>query len=304
MSIRSSLGELKRSIEISIDQWPEDKRAKAAMKQYQSAMGYSFDLYQPKTFTEKVIWYKLFYERPDLVRIVDKIDFKDYIKEKLGDGYTIPLLGSWETVEEFREDWEKMPEEFVLKSTLMSDGRGIKIIHRKSQVNLNELCREVKHWLKPYNTLINSFCRAYYGTKPRILAERFESQVDGQLYDYKVFCFQGTPKYFYVATDHFPGQLSHISFYDLEWNRLEVRYGKHPNCEVEKPIHFDEMIKLAERLSQGFPFLRVDFFDLPDKVQLSELTLYPGGGLTPIHPESFNRELGDLFILPNTGDKK
>ena len=123
--------------------------------------------------------------------------------------------------------------------------------------------------------------------------------MENQLYDYKVFCFDGVPHCIYVATDHFPGQLSHISFYDLDWNRLEVRYGEHPNCDVERPKHLDEMLSLARTLSKGFPFLRVDFFEVGDKLYVAELTLYPGGGKTPYHPERFNQELGELFVIPD-----
>ncbi len=253
---------------------------------------------KPVLFTEKLQWYKLYYDNSDLAEIVDKYRFKGYIERKLGEGYTIPLYGAWETINALRADWDRLPNELVLKSTLQSDGKFIKVIHDRASVNFDELAKELKTWLIPRNTLINSYCQAYYQATPRILAEEYMAQVDNQLYDYKVFCFDGEPWCFYVATDHFPGQLSHISFYDLDWNRLDVRYGEHPNCDVERPAHFDEMLRLARKLSAGFPFVRVDFFDVGDKLFLAELTFYPGGGVTAYHPESFNRELGDRFHLP------
>ncbi len=279
-------------------EWPLEKRIAYIMKRYKEFMGYEFDIYSPKTFTEKVQWYEIFYDQPGLEEIVDKYLFKSYIKNKLGDGYTIQLYGAWENIRDFKKAYADLPNRFVLKSTIQGDGRFVKIIKDKSAVNYDELEKLMKSWLNPRNTLINSLCRAYYKTKPRILAEEYMEQVDNQLYDYKVFCFSGVPYYFYVATDHFPGQLSHISFYDLEWKRVDVRYGEHPNCEVEKPKHFDEMITIAKKLSKGFPFIRVDFFEVGDKVYVAELTLYPGGGKTPYHPESFNQKLGELFVLP------
>ena len=278
--------------------WPLPYKIKGAMRLYEKKMGYSFDFYHPVLFTEKLQYYRVMYDRPDFPNVVDKYLFKSYIAEKLGDGYTIPLYGAWQTVDGLREVWDQLPNELVLKSTLQSDGKCIKIIRDKSSVRFDELANELEKWLVPKNTLINSYCRAYAKATPRILAEEYMAQIDDQLYDYKVFCFNGVPHCFYVATDHFPGQLSHISFYDLNWDRLNVRYGEHPNCDVEKPAHFDEMLRIAEKLSEGFPFLRVDFFDVGEKVYLSELTLYPGAGQTPYHPESFNQELGDLFILP------
>lgn len=278
--------------------WPQRLLIDSAMKQYNKYQGYTFDIYHPVLFTEKLIWYKLFYNKPHLINVVDKYLFKQYIREKVGEGYTIPLIGAWLTIDELKKDWGKLPNEFILKSTLQSDGKFIKVIHDKSSISFNELATELKAWLEPKNTLIHSFCRAYYEGVPRILAEEYMTQINGQLYDYKIFCFNGIPTYNYVATDHFPGQLSHISFYDLEWNRLNVRYGEHPNCDVPQPEHYAEMLELSKILSQGFPFVRIDFFET-GKLYLAEMTLYPGGGMTPYYPETFNKEMGDRFILPS-----
>lgn len=278
--------------------WPEKKRIQYAMDLYERTQGYRFDINNPKLFTEKIVWYKLFYMRNDFDRIVDKYLFKDYIREKLGEGKTIPLIGAWDNVDALEKDWDKLPEEFFLKGTLQSDGKSMMHIKNRSELPFSTIRNMVVSWLDPRNTLINSFCRAYYDAVPRVLAEEYKAEVDGQLYDYKVFCFDGKPECFYVAVDHFPGQLSHISFYDLDWNRLDVQYGRHPNCDVAKPREFDEMLRLAAKLSEGFPFLRVDFFETSDSLYVAELTLYPGGGQTPYHPESFNLLLGDKFKLP------
>ena len=287
-----------------VNKWPREKQIAGVMAKYKRLMGYEFDFDHPELFTEKLQWYRVMYERPHMENIVDKYLFKEYIREKLGDGYTIPMFGAWETIDALRRDWDSLPDELVLKCTLQSDGKYIKIIHDRSSVDFDALAGELRKWLDPRNTLINSFCRAYHNATPRILAEQYMAQVDNQLYDYKVFCFDGKPYCFYVATDHFPGQLSHISFYDLDWNRLEVRYGDHPNCDVAKPLHFDEMLELSRKLSADFPFVRVDFFDVGEKLYLAELTFYPGAGVTPYHPESFNRQLGDLFVLPERTGKE
>ena len=289
----------RRKLPALVRDWPDKYKIKGCMRLYKKRMGYRFDFNHPTLFTEKLQCYKLLYDSPDFPDAVDKYLFKSYIERRLGEGYTIPLCGAWETVEGFLGAWESLPDEVVLKSTLQSDGKFIRIIRDRSAVDLDELAAEVREWLKPEKTLINSYCRAYYKATPRILAERYMAQMDDdQLYDYKAFCFDGKPHCFYVATDHFPGQLSHISFYDLNWNRLDVRYGEHPNCDVAKPKHFAEMLDIAQRLSEGIPFVRVDFFEAEDRPLLSEMTFYPGGGQTPFHPESFNRELGDLFVLP------
>lgn len=303
MSIRANLGELKRSLEKPRNKWPEKKRIKAAMKQYKSAQGYSFDINSPSLFTEKIIWYKLFYCQDKLERIVDKFLFKGFVKEKLGEGYTIPLLGAWETIDDFRKDWDNLPDTFCLKSTLMSDGKGIKIIRNKNNINLDALCAEVSHWLKPYNTLINSYCRAYYNATPRILAEELMSEIDEQLYDYKFLCFGGEPKYIYTYKNRFteadiPSQGYELTYYDVEWKKQNAVVDGHKTGSVPKPKHFGEMLDISRRLSKDLPFVRVDFYEFQDRVFVGEMTLYPHGGLLKYEPREFNLRLGSEIVLP------
>lgn len=278
--------------------WSEDQLISGVMNCYKRHMGYSFDINNPVTFTEKLQWYKIFYHRPDTERITDKYLFKQYIEEKLGPGYTIPIYNAWTCVSDIENDWASLPKEFVLKANLQSDGRNIMIIHNKSSVKFSKIKTNLKAWLDRRNTLANSFdCRTYMGT-PRILAEQYMANFEDQLYDYKFFCFDGEIYCIYVAQDHFGKDGSHISFYDLKWNKLDVRYGNHQVGDAPCPKHFEDMKKIAQELSKGFPFIRVDFFDTEKELYVAELTFNPGGGVTRYYPESFNRALGDKFILP------
>ena len=282
--------------------WSKDRLITNLEIGYQNDQGRPLRIAKPELFTEKLQWYKVNYRHPDMSRIVDKYDFKDYIKQKLGEGYTIPAYGVWDSVKALEKDWDSLPEEFCLKSTVQSDGRFIKLIHKKSEIDFREFKKELKKWFNERFTLINSYCGAYYGCKPRILAEQYMKQVGDQLYDYKIFCFSGVPHCVYVATNHFETEDYPITFYDLEWNRMDVKYGKHLNEEQDKPYHFKEMIEISKILSKEFPFVRVDFFDTKDKLLMAELTFYPGGGNTPYDPISFDKELGDLFIFPQVNE--
>lgn len=191
-----------------------------------------------------------------------------------------------------------LPTEFCLKANLQSDGRCIKIIHDKNHVDFDVLKKEVSLWFKIENTLINSADRNFYKSTPKVFAEEYMTNFEDQLYDYKLFCFDGEPYCVYVAQDHFGKDGSHISFYDLNWNKMNVRYGNHIVGDAVKPKHFDEMVALSRKLSEGFPFVRVDFFDTDEKLYLAELTFNPGGGFTPYYPESFNEKMGEMFVLP------
>ena len=174
------------------NKWPLFLLRSRLMADYKKRHGYKMNLKNPKTFTEKLQWYKLYFKGDGhLERIVDKYLFKDYIKEHLGEGYTIPLLGAWTDINQLEKDWSSLPEEFCLKSTLQSDGNCIKFIHNKSSIPFDTIKKELKEWLNPKKTLINSFCKAYYNATPRILAEEYMQNVKDQLFDYKFFCFDG-----------------------------------------------------------------------------------------------------------------
>lgn len=279
--------------------WPRERLIEETKAIYKRRMGHELNLDDPKSFTEKLQWYKLNYEHPDLKRIVDKCDFKGYIAEKLGEGYTIPMYGCYGSVKELEAAWDSLPETFILKSTISSAGEQIQPVKKKSEFDFKAFKKELKTWFDPKNTMLNSYCAAYYDCKPRVLAEEFVTSVGNQLYDYKIFCFNGEPKYFYTAIDHFKGVVSKISFYDLDWNMLPVKYGEHENAKIDPPFHKEEMIETARKLSKDFPFVRVDFFETEEKLYMAELTFYPGGGFYPYHPESFDMEMGEQFILPH-----
>lgn len=125
--------------------------------------------------------------------------------------------------------------------------------------------------------------------------------LNGQLFDYKFFCFDGEPFCCCVNTQHFEPGKEHtfpITYFDLNWNRIAVRSGMHETEDAEKPIHYNQMLEISRKLSKGFPHVRVDFFDTPEQLYLAEMTFFSGGGLFKYHPESFNEQMGDLFHLP------
>ena len=286
---------------IDYRQMSQDDLIKALMDKYEKEMGYRMDINHPVTYTEKVQWYKIFFTKKDgkdLINVVDKYLFKDYIREQLGEGYTIPLYGVYESFEELARGWDALPEEFVLKSTLSSEGKNIKFVHKKSDTKFWEVKRDLKDCFKDKYMLCNSFCRAYHSGKPRLIAEQYLENVKDQLFDYKIFCFNGKPYCVETAVERFLGGIPAFTFYDMDWQKMDVQSGNHPHADVPRPKHFDEMVVLAKRLSVGFPHVRVDFFDTEEKLYVAELTLYTAGGYQKYTPASFNEEMGKLFKLP------
>lgn len=302
MSIRRTVKQKIQKVfpKPELSEIPVEKRTRMLKRFYKIRMGSELNLNDPKTFTEKLQWIKLYYHHPDMKRCVDKYLFKNYVSEKIGDGFTAPIIKVWETPEEV--DLSSIKErKYVLKSTLQSDGIFIIPVLDANKIDKGAIENEIKtKWFDTRNLLTNSYCSAYYGAKPRVIVEQFIEEFSGAANDYKIFCFHGAPAFFYVAEDHFKNgensQVYPITFYTLDWEPMDVRYGKHTtNSNIPEPKHKDEMIELAKKLSEPFPFVRVDFFDTEEKVYVAELTFYPGGGITPYHPESFNRKMGEMI---------
>ena len=85
------------------------------LKAYKFSMGEELNLEDPQKYTEKLQWLKIFDHRPEYTIMVDKYTVKQYVAERIGEEYVIPLLGVWERVEDI--DFASLPEKFVLKTT-------------------------------------------------------------------------------------------------------------------------------------------------------------------------------------------
>jgi len=228
----------------------------------------------------------------------DKFQFKKYVSDILGsDDYTAKLYGNWYSIDSFEKDWSLLPKSFVLKSNLSYNGNNIKFILDKDKEDVRIIATELSSWLDPRNTMMNTCSCRLYNATPCILAEEYICQEGHTSDDYKFFCFNGVPKYIYSATEHFNGEHSCISFYDMKWMLVDVKYGDYHPTLVEKPAQFDEMVSIAKKMSAGFPFVRVDFFNVNGRLILSELTFDSGDGHRKFQPTSFDEELGSYFKI-------
>ena len=213
----------------------------------------------------------------------------------IGDEYIIPTLGVWERFNDI--DFDKLPNQFVLKCT--HDSEGLVIVKDKSKLNVAEAKRKIETALK-----LNFFYIGrewpYKNVKPRIIAEQYmEDHVDGELRDYKFFCFDREPKAMFVASGRSKNE-TRKDFFDLEFNHLDI-YQHYPNAkEIRKPLRFDIMIELARVLSKGFHHVRVDFYEVNGNVYFGELTFYPASGFSPFIPEKWDKIFGDWLKLPDS----
>ena len=258
----------------------------------------SLDWQNPKTFNEKLQWLKLYDRRPEYTTYVDKYKVREYISKTLGEEYLIPLLGEWDNPDEI--DFDKLPNRFVLKCNHNS-GLGMCICKDKTKLDLEVVRNELRKGLaQDYYLSLREW--PYKNVPRKIIAEKYmvDESETLSLRDYKFMCFDGKVKCSFVCSDRNTKNGLHVTFYDLDWNVLP--FERHYPSRKEgllKPKSYDEMVILAEKLSKGIPFVRVDFYEINGKVYFGELTFYPGSGFEEFTPQSADEWLGGFIKLPN-----
>lgn len=260
---------------------------------YKLHTGWDLNLDDPITFNDKINWLKLHDIRPIRSTIVNKVTAKEYITNKIGAEYVIPLLGVYDKFDDI--DFDKLPDKFVLKHNLGSSWNAI--VKDKSKFDIQTAKKNFDKWIKINPAYIN-FLQTFENTPLKIVAEEYVENVEGDLYDYKFWCFYGEVKYVQLDRGRFT---SHIQqFYTTNWELLN--FTVEPNAKTDsniftKPKMLDEMIDVAKKLSSEFPFVRVDLYCVEDKIYFGEMTFSPLGGLAKFNPQQINYETGKFLNL-------
>ena len=260
------------------------------VKELEPYVGYKMDLQNPKTFNEKINWLKLHNHDPRITVCADKFAVKEYAKTLIGEEYVVPTLGSWHCFEEI--DFDQLPNQFVLKVN-WSSGFNI-IVKDKSTLDLEMVKMKLDAWMDvSANSYYDTFNWGYKNMKPIIFAEEYIEQHNGQVYDYKFYFSKGEFIYMFIATDRKDGLT--YTFFDENLEYLPFTYGKKPNANPipSMPNGVTQMIALAKKLANDFPFVRVDFYETNNqKIYLGEMTFYSGGGTLKFTPQEWDLELG------------
>lgn len=291
------MGILKRAFDIASKRGlltPLSDKSHISLK-YRLNMGRPLNWENPRTFTEKLNWLKLYDHDPRYPGIVDKWEVMDFVKERIGEEYCVKKYGIWEKFDDI--DFDTLPERFVLKCT--HDSGGVVICRDKKAFDKKAAREKLEASLKKnYYWLSREW--PYKQIKPRILAEEYLEDARGKgLPDYKFFCFDGEPKFLFVATGRAEGD-TRFDFFDADYQWLPVKQH-YPNADTppEKPLCFGQMLELSRKLSAGFKHIRVDFFQVNGKVYFGELTLTHFAGYHPYEPECYDKIFGDYLHLEN-----
>lgn len=215
--------------------------------------------------------------------MVDKYEAKKHVASIIGEEYIIPTLAVYDRAEDI--DFTELPNQFVLKCT--HDSGGVIICKDKSNFDKEAALNKLKQGLKQ-NFYWKNREWPYKNVKPRIIAEKYMTDGDDSLKDYKFFCFNGKAKAMFVSKGRF------YNYFDMEFNKLPFEWGV-PNFKdtIEKPERWLEMISLAEKLSKSIPQLRVDFYYVEGKILFGELTFFTGSGFDKFNPSEWDAIMGD-----------
>jgi hypothetical protein len=257
--------------------------------------GEVIDLEHPVTFNEKIQWLKLYDNTPIKARLADKYRVRSWIAEKIGEKYLIPLLGVWENFDQI--DFNALPDKFVLKAN-NGCGRNL-IIKDKRNIEIKKIKKKIDRWMSNNYAFSHGFELQYKDIPPKVIAEEYIENSAGDLYDYKVHCFSGEPRYIQFIKGRFTN--AEEIFYNEKWEITDfVKKGRQILASTEKkPEQLEEMLSISRVLSEGFIYVRIDFYLLPShNIYFGEMTFTPGSGTFKWNPPEANLKLGELIRLP------
>lgn len=283
---------------LLLSQWAEKFPDKLyVFLEYYSSMGRMLNLGNPRTFNEKLQWLKLNLRDPLHTIMVDKYRAKEYVGDIIGKEHIVPTLGVWESPEEI--DFSGLPNSFVLKVT--HDSGGIVICKDKAQFDYESARRSLTRSLqRDYYKVHREW--PYKDVTRRIIAEPYlEDKETGELRDYKFFAFDGKVELMFVVSDrHKDGEEAKFDYFDREYKPFVGMRNGHINSQVfpKKPKNFEHMVRYAELLSKGLPHVRVDFYEVNEKLYFGELTFFNRSGFIPFDPIEWDEILGGFIKLP------
>lgn len=264
---------------------------------YFSKFKKKINLKNPQTFNEKLMYLKLNeYENNELItKCADKYKVREYIKECGLENTLNDLIGVYNNGDEI--DFNKLPNEFVLKC---NHAAGFNIICKdKSKLDIEKARKTLNKWIKTdYWKFVAEM--QYKNVEKKIVCEKYlESKDENSIEDYKVYCFNGKPKFCMVCIGRNLGKPTYY-FLDADWKILKMNPAgkKAPDdLVIPKPKSMDKMYKYAEILAKPFKFVRVDFYDYLDNPVFGELTFTPAGCVDTNYIDDWDEKLGDMLVI-------
>lgn len=270
---------------------------------YKNKFGHSINWESPEDLNQWINWIAFNTDTTSWIRLADKLAVRGYVEELGFQEILIPLLKVWDSSESI--DIDLLPNRFVIKA---NNGSGdIIVCNAKSNFSNSDI---QEHFKSIFNEPFGKATAEphYLHIKPYVFAEQLldptkQTGKSTSLIDYKFWCFNGKVQWCFVCSDRSKDRYT-TDLYDVSqpglWHRINqyLNYSTgydsghiRPNQEMPKPVNLHKMIEIASKLSNRHPQMRVDLYEVDNKIYFGELTLTGASG----RMDSINRE--GLIIL-------
>ena len=276
---------------------------------YRKAYGAEPNLASPALYGEKITARKLFDQRPIFRQLADKLQMREFVVRKLGEAYLPRLLAVHDRFDEI--DFDRLPQKFVIKPN--HGTHWILVVEDKETLDRSAARTMVEGWMKT-NYYVNSREVFYRDVKPKIMIEECLEEASGApVIDYKFWVFDGVVRLIAVAWRERVNANRQAAMFDREGKVLPVQI-EFTNSTFKKgqpvvspataetsaaramlPANTATLMAIAEKVGDGFDFIRVDLYSPAGRILVGELTSLSGGGVRPYEPIEFERLFGSYW---------
>ena len=270
-------------VSSGIEKLPEKAYAAMVSAIHYEATGIYPNLVSPKSFNEKIMISMISAPQKIKTNLTDKFKVRSWVSDKIGDKYLIPLIDHWNNVGDIT--WQRLLSKYAIK---LNHGCGLNIISDgRAEVNIGLAKRKLKTWTKCNHGYI-TYERHYVPIKNHVICEEYIENANNDVYDYKVICFHGEPKYIMFLSQRKKGL--RMLFFDLDWNVMPFVYSFPRGEEIPpKPSRLGEMLELTRILCKEFDHVRVDWYVLNDgSIKFGEMTFTSAGGHARWNPTEWD----------------
>lgn len=259
----------------------------------------------PRDINEKIQWLKIHGDNKAIAPLADKFAVRGFVKSRGLEDILVPLLGKFDSVEEFRAGWDGLQTPFIIKAN--NSSQTLIVVKDKAAADLDGICRTLAGWMKD-RIFWGYYMEPHYRyIEPCIIVEKFLEQdgsaagMSSSLIDYKIWAFDGHAESVWACTNRDSHGLD-AYLYDFDW-RLHPElqhfdgHFRRGAGELPRPEGLERMRECAEILSKGFPQVRVDLYCVGKKVYFGEMTFTSSGGCMPFYTRDYLLELGELCKL-------
>lgn len=273
-----------------------DKYPAFIMADWKRSGGEEFDLNNPKTYCQKQQWAKIYDTDSRKTVLADKVAVRAWVRDMVGEEYLIPCLGVYDYP--FDIDYSKLPNQFVIK---MNHSSHMNIIVKdKNQINISNVKKKLIKWSK-VNFAFPTLELQYKNIIPRALIEKYISDSNGELKEYKFFCFNGRVFCLYIMEGrNYGSEGLKMGIMDRNFKLMPYTRKGIPmiHYQPEKPKNYNKMIEIAEVLSKDFSHVRVDLYNVDGKIYFGEMTFTSACGFGFYDQKEFDEMLGELWDIP------